>query len=108
MKRRVEQLRNLEFSAHPCRRIASRMHFLYVFPLILDLDVAIASCLANATRDRKNLGEGAESNPVGIWRSGDYAAAHLTSMAAKILIEERHLTSKSCERMGRIVAEKVG
>ena len=51
----------------------------------------MASCLANATRDRKNLVDGAESNPVGIWRSGDYAAAHLTSMAAKILIEERHL-----------------
>ena len=66
------------------------MHFLYsVF--LLNLDVAIASCLANATTDRKDLVEGAESNPVGIWRSGDYAAAHLTSMAAKILIEERNI-----------------
>ena len=66
------------------------MHFLCsVF--LFNLDVAIASCLANATRDRKNLVEGAESNPVGIWVSGDYAAAHLTSMAAKILIEDRNI-----------------
>lgn len=66
------------------------MHFLCSL-FLLRLDVAVASCLANATRDRKNLVEEAESSPIGIWRSGDYAAAHLTSMAAKILIEDRLL-----------------
>ena len=80
------------------------MHFLCSL-FLLRLDVAVASCLANATRDRKNLVEEAESNPIGIWRSGDYAAAHLTSMAAKILIEEKLGYNVELKGPGKVSAD---
>ena len=77
---------------HQSRRRGNMCHQIFLWAAGLALAGSNTTCLPNAAEelDRKelvNLVSG-QSYAIGLWRNGDYPAAHLTARVVQIIIQE--------------------